>query len=228
MAEESILKTLKKAIEVAMPDLRSYYRMTRKAKIVASYASDGQYFADVQPLRNDESVDASEPVIPRVEIPVIWGGPKRGIVCPPTAGTLCDLSYYDGDPNYPRISNFRWQGNTAPECGLEELIIQQSPDVSIKIEKDGSFITISPKDWTVKIGGNATIECAGTLTLKAPQIVKEGNETCTGANGGTGETTENANRTTNGSITLNGTLTVNGNITCSGNINAASRSGGQI
>ena len=144
MAEQSLLFLLKRALELAMPDLRAYYRMTRKAKVVASYASAGRYFADVQPLRNDESPDPEEPVIPQVEIPIMWGGPKRGIVCPPAVGTLCDLSYYDGDPNYPRISNFRWQSNSAPDCGLDELIIQQTPGVSLKIENDGSFLTVSP------------------------------------------------------------------------------------
>lgn len=242
MAEDSILKTLKRAIEMAMPDLRHYYRMTRKAKVVATYASNGKYFADVQPLRNDETPDPKEPVIPQVEIPILWGGPKRGMVCPPATGTLCDLSYYDGDPNYPRISNFRWQGNIAPECGIDELIIQQTPGVSLKIEKDGSFLTISPTNWTVEIGGNATIktggetriEAAGTMTLQAPEIVKIGNETCSGSGGGRGTTTENADRTTNGSLTLNGNLTVNGNISCSANINcagtstAASRAGAPI
>lgn len=242
MAEEDLLALLKRATELSMPDLRSYYRVTRKAKIVATYASDGRYYADVQPLRNDESPDESEPVIPQVEIPIIWGGSRRGIVCPPAIGTLCDLSYYDGDPNYPRISNFRWQGNQSPECGIDELIIQQQPGVSLKIEKDGSFITISPKDWTVRIDGNAKIEAngnvevmasgdslvkaSGTLTLQAPEIVKRGNETCTGGDGGRGTTIENANRTTNGSITINGTLTINGNVSCSGNSYAASRSGG--
>ena len=248
MAEQSLLSLLKRALELAMPDLRAYYRMTRKAKIVAAYASDGRYFADVQPLRNDESPDPAEPVIPQVEIPIMWGGPKRGIVCPPAVGTLCDLSYYDGDPNYPRISNFRWQSNGAPECGLDELIIQQTPGVSLKIEKDGSFLTVSPQNWNVEIGGNAvikaggdasvqaggdaTVEAAGTLTLQASQINKLGNETSSGQGGGIGSTTENAHRTTNGSITVNGPLKVNGDLSVSGNSSVAgnsdagSRSGG--
>ena len=234
MAEQSLLSLLKRALELAMPDLRAYYRMTRKAKVVAAYASDGRYYADVQPLRNDESSDTSEPVIPKVEIPIVWGGPKRGIVCPPAVGTLCDLSYYDGDPNYPRISNFRWQTNGAPDCELDELIIQQTPGVSLKIEKDGSFLTISPENWTVEVGGNAvikaagnaTVEAAGTLTLQAPSIIKKGNETCSGSDGGTGTTTENAHRTTNGSITVNGPLKVNGDLSVSGNAFAGSRSGG--
>lgn len=228
------LDTIKKAVELSMPDLRHYYRVTKKARVVNTYASDGSYFADVQPLRNDETNDPNEPLIPRVEIPIMWGGAKRGIVCPPAPGTLCDLSYYDGDPNYPRISNFRWKSNVAPECGLNELIIQQTPGVSIKIEKDGSFLTVSPNNWTVEIGGNAVIkaagnaavEAAGTLTLQAPNIIKNGNETCSGTGGSTGTTTENAHRTTNGSITVNGTLTVNGSLSVSGNAYAGSRSGG--
>ena len=240
MGEQSILAVLKKAIELCMPDFRHYYRMTLKAKIVASYASDGRYYADVQPLRNDETPDEKEPVIPQVEIPVYWGGPSRGIICPPTTGTLCDLSYYDGDPNYPRISNFRWQGNGSPKCGLDELVIQQTPEVSITIQKDGSFLTVSPKDWTVKIGGNATIEASGTITLRAPEMHREGNETCTGTGGGIGRTEEHAHRTTYGSITLqgplkvtgdvgvSGNLSVAGNVNCSGTSYAAGRSGASI
>ncbi|HJA79939.1 MAG TPA: baseplate assembly protein [Candidatus Desulfovibrio intestinavium] len=240
MADANPLDILRKAIELVMPDFRHYYRMTRKARVVNAYASDGKYYADVQPLRNDETDDPKEPLIPRVEIPILWGGPQRGIVCPPAPGTLCDLSYYDGDPNYPRISNFRWQGNVAPECGLNELVIQQTPGVSIRIEQDGSFLTVSPRDWTVEIGGNAsikaggdtTVEAAGTLTLQAPNIHKIGNEICSGTGGGTGTTTENAHRTTNGSITVNGPLTVNGDLAVSGNSSvggnsqAGSRSGG--
>ena len=232
MSETNFLKMIKRAVELCRPDLRSYYRVTRKAKVVTAYASDGQYFADVQPLRNDESPDPKEPVIPHVEIPILWGGPNRGVVCPPQEGTLCDLSYYDGDPNYPRISNFRWQGNGAPNCGLTELIIQQEPGTSIHIDKSHSIITLSPANWEVRVGGDASITAAGTLTLDAPQIIKKGNETCTGSDGGTGRTTEDAHRTTNGSFTLNGPLVVNGSLTVngdssvSGNSAAGSRSGG--
>lgn len=213
MSEKSLIRTIKRAVELGEPDLRGYYRVVRKAKIVNAYPSDGKYYADVQPLRNDESDDTDEPVIPHVEIPIYWGGPKRGIVCPPTPGTLCDLSYYDGDPHYPRISNFRWQGNSAPECELDELIIQQSPDVSIKIDKEGSHITLGKKDWTVKVEGNATIECQGTLTLKAPQIVKMGNETSMGNDGGKGAITETANKNIIGNITVDGNISVTGVVT---------------
>jgi len=141
---------LKRVMELVMPDLRSYYRIVRKAKVTKSYASDGQYWADVQPLKNDESVDESEPVIPRVEIPVMWGGPERGIVCPPAIGTFCDLSYYDGDPNYPRISNFRWHGMKAPAVEIGGLIIQQAPGVYFKIDAQKNIEIVTSGNITLK------------------------------------------------------------------------------
>lgn len=70
----------------------------------------------------------------------------------------------------------------------------------------------------IKAGGNATVQAAGTLTIQAPQIVKKGNESGFGADGGTGTVTENVNRTTTGSLTVNGPLTVNGGLTVSGGI----------
>ena len=160
------------------------------------------------------------------------------------------MSYYDGDPNYPRISNFRWQGNVAPECGLNELVIQQTPGVSIRIEKDGSFLTVSPRDWTVNIGGNASIraggnvdvhaggnaavEAAGSLTLKAPQINELGNKTSFGYGGGAGESTETGNRRQVGNLRIEGNLDVTGDVSIlgdssvSGTSYAGRRSGGGI
>lgn len=228
MAEESLLKTLKKAIELAMPDLRSYYRMTRKAKIVASYPADGQYFVDVQPLRNDESEDAAEPVIPHVAVPAIWGGPDRGVICPPAVGTLCDLSYYDGDPNYPFISNIRWGlGQATPKAELEEFVIQLEPGVEIRIDKDKKIVTLTPEDAKTETGKMWTIRAGQEAVIEAPQITLKGNVTTTGGDGAA-SVEENGNRTQNGSLVINGPLSVNGDISCSGNIDAASRSGGAI
>ena len=39
-------------------------RLPRKGRVVKSYASDGTYWADVQPLRNDDSAEA----IARLEV----------------------------------------------------------------------------------------------------------------------------------------------------------------
>ncbi|MDH3975536.1 MAG: baseplate assembly protein [Deltaproteobacteria bacterium] len=150
MSKEELKRLLKRVVELAMPDLRSYYRVVKKARVEKTYASDGQYYADVQPLRNDNSVDEKEPVIKMVEIPVIWGGPDRGVICPPAAGVYCDLEYYDGDPNYPRISNFRWLNQGAPACGIGEFIIQQGAGVFVKIDAAANV--------TVKTTGDITLD----------------------------------------------------------------------
>lgn len=235
MAGASDIKTLlKRVVELVMPDLRAYYRVPRKGLIVKTYASDGSYWADVQPLRNDDSVDEREPVIPRVEIPILWGGPQRGVVCPPLTGTLCDITYYDGDPNFPRISNLRWQRNKAPSCEIGAFIIQQAPGVHIKITPNGDIEHKTPADrnneiggsktetvsvdWTIEIGGSAVIQAAQQATVQAPQITLIGNMTATGTGGGTGTETKNCNTQQTGTFVLNGPLQVNGNITATGTI----------
>jgi hypothetical protein len=139
MADLDLKALLKRVVELVMPNLRSYYRLPRKGRVVKAYPCTGQYWADVQVLRNDESDDADEPVIPRVEIPVLWAGPDRGVVCPPVPGTLCDITYYDGDPDYPRISNFRWAKNTAPACALGGFVIRQGAGCYFLIKPDGTF-----------------------------------------------------------------------------------------
>jgi hypothetical protein len=226
MKDTDFKSVLKRAIELVRPDLRSYYRVVRKAKIVKTYASNGQYWADVQPLRNDESIDAAEPVIPKVEIPVIWAGPNRGVVCPPANGVHCDLEYYDGDPNYPRISNFRWHGMGAPSAGIGELVIQQADGTYIKIDAGHNIIHVTPanwqseagENWTIAVGGNAMITASGQAGIAAPTITLAGNVVSTGAGGGTGTATEKCNKTQTGNLTLVGDLAVQGNISATGTI----------
>jgi len=219
MAQEvDLKKLLKRAIELVMPDLRHYYRLPRKGRIVKSYASDGSYWADVQPLRNDESDDPNEPMIPRVEIPVLWGGPERGVICPPTVDTLCDITYYDGDPNYPRISNFRWARNNAPNCEPDAFIIQQRPGVFIKITPAGNVLNTTDADWIIEVGGAAMIRAAESATIQAPQINLVGNLSATGSGGGTGTESKSCHTTQTGNFTLTGNIQVTGNISASGTI----------
>lgn len=247
------VELIRKLVEIGMPDLRHYYRMTKKAKVVGVYASEGgKYYADVQPLRNDESVDESEPVVPKVEIPVMWGGPNRGVVCPPVEGVHCDLSYYDGDPNFPRISNFRWHGMDAPAAELNEFVIQLEPGVEIRIDKEKQVVTLTPenvkteagKNWTIKagdnaeieagkdakikaVGGKVDIEAATEITLKAKLINFLGRLMCKSYDGsGTAYAEFEGDVVIRGSETIKGSSTVAGSSSVGGNSYAASRSGG--
>lgn len=178
--KRDIVGAIRRLVELAMPDLRHYYRMTRKARVAAVYASDGEYFCDVQPLRNDESADPKEPLVPRVALPVLWGRPGSGRgSARPVTGALCDLSYYDGDPNYPFISNIRWGGGmSAPKAALNEFVIQLENGVELRIDQEKRVVTLTPQDvrteagknWTVKAGDNATIQAGKDATLQAGNV----------------------------------------------------------
>jgi hypothetical protein len=191
MKNSDLRALLKRVVELVMPDLRSYYRVVRKARVVKVYASDGNYWADVQPLRNDESVDENEPVISKVEIPIIWAGPVRGIVCPPAAGAYCDLEYYDGDPDYPRISNFRWHGMKSPECEIGAFIIQKKSGVFIKIDADDNIEITTSAKVKINAGDDKTESIGGTWSVDA-----------------------------DGGIIFTGNMNVTGNLEVSGNIDA--------
>ena len=236
---------MKRLVELCQPDLRKYYRMPRKGRIVAAYPSEGgQWFADVQPLRNDESDDTTEPVLPKLELPILWGGENRGVVCPPAVGTYCIVGYLDGDPSYPFIMHIRWYNQQAPAAELTEFIIQQEPGVHIKIDKEHKVLTLTPtniedeagKDWVVKVGNNTTIETGNNtviksgseITVQAPQINIIGNQTSTGQGGGIGTTEERSHRTHEGSYSLTGPQTVAGNVSISGSLSVSGGIHGKV
>lgn len=242
--KRDIVGAIRRLVELAMPDLRHYYRMTKKAKVVAVYESSGEYFCDVQPLRNDESADQKEPVVPRVALPVLWGGPDRGVVCPPVTGALCDLSYYDGDPNYPFISNIRWGGGmSAPKAALNEFVIHLENGVEIRIDKEKRVVTLTPQDvrteagksWTVKAGDNATIQAGKEATLQAgsvshiiaPLINLQGRVVCKSFDGtGKGKAEFEGDVVIRGNQEVTGDTTTGGSSRVNGDSYAGSRSGG--
>lgn len=242
--KRDIVGAIRRLVELAMPDLRHYYRMTKKARVVAVYESSGEYFCDVQPLRNDESADPKEPVVPRVALPVLWGGPDRGVVCPPVTGALCDLSYYDGDPNYPFISNIRWGGGmNAPKAALNEFVIQLENGVELRIDKEKRVVTLTPQDvrteagknWTVKAGDNAIIQAGKEATLQAgsvshiiaPLINLQGRVVCKSFDGaGKGKAEFEGDVVIRGNQEVTGDTTTGGNSRVNGDSWAGSRSGG--
>lgn len=229
MAATDLKALLKRAIELAMPDFRAYCRMPVKGVVVKTYdAADGRYWADVQPCRNDESIDDREPVIPRVEIPIFWGGPQRGLVCPPLVGTRCVVNFFGGDPNYPFIAHFRWHGNGAPDCEVGGIIIQRAPGTHIKVDAENNIIHITPADALADIGGDKqesvggswTIQVAGEATIQAPTINLRGNLSAVGSEGGVGQETKSADTTHTGSYQLTGPMTITGNLVVAGTITA--------
>lgn len=210
MQDSDLIKLLRRVISLIRPNLRNYYRVVRKAQVVKTYASDGQYRADVQPLLNDNNKDDNEPVIPKVEIPILWAGPDRGVVCPPLVGVYCDLEYYDGDPDFPRISNFRWHKSNAPVCEVGAFIIQHSPGTHIKIDESKNIIAITPGNIQRLAGSNWTVEASGNGTVKAPSITLDGDVTITKTLTVSEDITGNANITAGVNVHAAGNLSCNG------------------
>ncbi len=160
---------LKLAIEKIAPDLRKTMALPRRAKVMEVKPAGGTYVCSVQAVLNDGSPDPDAPLIPNVEIPTVWAGPNRGVVCPPTVGEYCDLVFYDGDLNYPHITNFR--PSEAPEAELDSLMIQHSPGIRLGFKPDGTVIIEAPNIEAVATGHITakadTIEAAAQTHIKA-------------------------------------------------------------
>ena len=172
-------KLLKAAIEAAGPDLRQVMALPRRAKVTAVKPAGGAYVCSVQAVKADGRPDAAAPVIPDVEIPVLWAGPNRGLVCPPQEGEFCDLGFYDGDPNSPFIMSFRPNG-AAPAADLDGLTVQHSPGIAFGFRPDGTFFVRAPQvevEATEKATVKAPIvevEASARAAIKAPAIELKG------------------------------------------------------
>lgn len=196
MTDKTELITLIKSI---LAEIYPMGKSVRKGKIIKAYATGDKYYCDVEILKNDDTADENEPQINGVEIPVIWAGVNRGIICPPQADMLCDIEYYSGDPNYPRISNFRPNAKL-PKAELDEFVLQQSPDTIFKIKADGSYeitgkdikLTLTG-DAEIKVDGDMKAEISGNLKVKsseseitADKVLVKSDDVNLGAAGGEG------------------------------------------
>jgi hypothetical protein len=152
-------KVFKKVFLAIFPEFGGYHFPIR-AKVVKVHQSGGRvrednhrYSVDVQPLKSDGSVDDSAPVIPDVEIPVLWAGAMRGVFCLPVVGSIVRVGFYYYDPAHPYIDAILPQGFNIPDHPADSFIIQHSSGKCFEITSDGQVqITM---DTT--INGNLTV-----------------------------------------------------------------------
>lgn len=216
---------LKEATEAAAPNLRKTTAAPRRAKVTAVKPAGGTYVCSVQAVLNDGRPDPNAPVIPDVEIPLMWAGPNRGMVCPPTVGEYCDIGFYDGDANSPYITNFRPNGQ-APAAELDSLMIQHSPGIRIGFKPDGTFIVEAPR---VEVTATEYVEVKGgaRITLKAPLIELIGRVEVTGGiyqragDGGSGMEIDGQVDIVRGGLHSQRDVTTNSNVAADGSMAAA-------
>lgn len=154
------------------PELQGYQYPVR-AKVVKVHETGGKvnefnnlYSCDVQPLKKDGSVDEDSPVIPDVEIPVVWAGNQRGFFCLPKKGTICRIGFYYNDPAHPFLDAVLPQGYEVPDHAIDSMIIQQKNGVKMEI-KDNSEILIKTPE-------KITAESETLIELLSPLIKLEG------------------------------------------------------
>ncbi len=135
---------IKSILTSILSELYPHPATIRKAKVITTYDAEDTYLCDVEILNNDESVDDSYPMISKVRIPQIIAGDGRGIIAPPAVDSLCDISFYNGDINYPVVSNFRVTTSFA-KAKMDELHIANSSKTFIKMDKEGITTVKSDK-----------------------------------------------------------------------------------
>ena len=167
MSSREELKTILTSI---LNELYPHPITLRKAKVIKTYDAEDTYLCDVEVLNNDESVDESYPIISKVRIPQIVAGENRGIIAPPAIDSLCDISFYNGDINYPVVSNFRVTTSFA-KAKMDELNIANSNDTYIKMDKEG-MLTIKSKTVAVECS-DATVEAKNTVAVKCSEATVE-------------------------------------------------------
>lgn len=162
------MKNMQGIFKAIFPELNGYHYPIR-ARVTAVHEAGGTvgdfnkiYSIDVQPLKPDGSVDDMQPVIPDVELPVLWAGPQRGIYCLPVIGAIVRLAYYYNDPAQPFIDAVLADGYDAPDHPVGALIIQQVAGVKIEITRDGQI--------NIKTGKKITMAGGPEIDLSAQRI----------------------------------------------------------
>ncbi|GAB6100444.1 hypothetical protein JCM16358_23230 [Halanaerocella petrolearia] len=148
---------VRKIVLEVFPELQGY-QYPIKAKVVKVHESGGKvnefdnlYSCDVQPLKKDGSVDEESPVIPDVEIPVVWAGDQRGVFCLPKKGTVCRIGFYYNDPAHPYLDAVLPQGYEIPDHAIDSIIIQHSEGIKIEITPKGEILVKTSEKMTAEI-----------------------------------------------------------------------------
>lgn len=197
MADSKQLKDLMRKIVRSMFPEMSGYQYPIKARVAKLHTAGGRvteynkrYSVDVQPLKQDGSVDATKPVIPDVPIDIIWAGNKRGILCLPPVGAIVRVEFYYWDAAMPFVSAVLGDEYNVPEHPGDSLVIQQADGTAVVIEPDGkikietgssklvidkSALSITAKTITVN-GGAISVDTGGNIAIAdgGPAIARVG------------------------------------------------------
>ena len=155
----SMLRKLKKIIEMIRPDLSSYMRFPVVGEVVEVYVRD--YTCDVQP------VDPTMSLLPKCRILSIWATDSTRIVVLPKVDDKVMVGFENGDHTRPYIQGF------FPDQGPEGIFLIEAEKARIKIDPTGKIevetdadIEVTCKNCKVKAAGNIDLgeNGAGVVT----------------------------------------------------------------
>lgn len=203
----------------AFPEFRGYHFSIR-AKVVKVHEDAGRiddfnrrYSVDVKPLRPDGSEDENAPVIPDVELPVIWAGPGRGIYAVPVVGAIVRVGYYYNDPSHPFVDAVLGHGFDCPAHPAGSLVIQHSDGVSIEIDPEQNIWVKTPQSKIEEVGKlwkiiteTAQVECKKEANITAGKVANVDAPTVNLAGGGLALVLETIEIWLNSHIHTNGNM----------------------
>lgn len=152
-------------------DIRKQYAFPVKARVLAVYLEANQYFADVQPLRNNldawevEQEDGTKrkmPSIKKVRINTITNGSSRGFFAIPAIDKIVRVSFWNGDWNWPFIDAVLW--DETPQLDEKEVAVYRDADTSIRLRENG--------DIEIRSKAKVYVEAAD-VEVKADTVVIE-------------------------------------------------------
>ncbi len=194
---------LKKAILRLFPELSGGLHLDRYGRVLAIADAPSQgasserfrprFAADIEILTADMEPDPAFPHYTAVPLPVPLGaGGEAGVFAPPRPGALVVVGFAYGRQDHPIIRQMYGMGDSLPQVGPEEMLLQQSPTTFQRADAGGNWsrqtdAEIADKSVTRRIEAmesttelaretrriseHSTVEVDGTHTLEVGTVL---------------------------------------------------------
>lgn len=141
---------LKKAILRLFPELSGGLHLDRYGRVLAIADAPSQgasserfrprFAADIEILTADMEPDPAFPHYTAVPLPVPLGaGGEAGVFAPPRPGALVVVGFAYGRQDHPIIRQIYGMGDSLPQVGPEEMLLQQSPTTFQRADAGGNW-----------------------------------------------------------------------------------------
>lgn len=194
---------LKKAILRLFPELSGGLHLDRYGRVLAIADAPSQgasserfrprFAADIEILTADMEPDPAFPHYTAVPLPVPLGaGGEAGVFAPPRPGALVVVGFAYGRQDHPIIRQMYGMGDSLPQVGPEEMLLQQSPTTFQRADAGGNWSrqtdaeiadksvtrrveamesTMELARETRRISEHSTVEVDGTRTVEVGTVL---------------------------------------------------------